>query len=113
MAPFTAPHEVCPRTTTSFEPASRQANSMLPSTLRVHDVAGDPGRKDVPDPLIEDRLDGNSGIDAPEHDGERVLRGGGGSNLIAVVATGRRRGDESRVAVGKQREGGVRREGCL
>ena len=33
--------------------------------------ASDPGREDVPDPLIEDRLDGDSRIDAPEHDRPR------------------------------------------
>jgi hypothetical protein len=30
IAPFTAPHAVCPRTTTALAPATAQANSMLP-----------------------------------------------------------------------------------
>ena len=74
--------------------------------------AGDPGRKDVADPLIEDRLDGGPGnlcTRARRRTG--YCAAGGRSNLVVVVAAGRSAGDESRVAAGKERESGVGSEG--
>ena len=73
-AAVTAPHRVCPITRISFAPATAQAYSMLPEHLPARDVAGDADAEDVAHPQVEDQLGGRAGVDAAEHDGQRVLR---------------------------------------
>ena len=47
--------------------------------LPAGDVAGDADAEDVAHPQVEDQLGGRAGVDAAEHDGQRVLPAGRGA----------------------------------
>ena len=65
----------------------------------ARDVAGDADAEDIAHAQVEDQLGGRAGVDATEHDGQRVLPFGRGADLAAEVAGETSAGAEPFVAI--------------